>query len=351
MNDEYLLPFPKSPWMDTESTIWLASQLQLLRNVEKFSFPGKISIGVRKKILHVIQQSLLSLSSLPDLQLFLAEELTPTHKEFLYEHYLSRKGFHQAHAGEAFILDPSGTFLAVINIRNHLQLIMMDPAGELERSWNQLSRIEGELSQALQFAFSSEFGFLTADPKECGTALNGSIFLHLPALIHTKKLPEVLKKHEEKTLVTQGLLGGPEALIGDVLAIHNRYTLGLTEESILSSLRGFATHIMLEEKSVRQNIQGDRHHQLMDEVARALGLLKFGYQLETVEAMGAISLMKLGLDIGWIQGTSMGELNRLFFHCRRAHLINELNQDVSMEELSRHRASYLKQALKEVELN
>ncbi len=245
----------KSPWNNNSNAIWLGSTLNLLRNLEKFHFPGKLAIDKRKQVIALIMRDLLASKQLKRPKLFLAEEMAPIEKEFLVEHFLSHTGFHQAYMGEAFVLDESGEFLAVLNLKDHLLLEWIDSREDLENSWNRLVTIEKELTQSINFAFSSKFGFLTSDPAHCGTGFIVTIFLHLPALLSMNLLEDIIKKNKDEGTKQTGLQGDPNDVIGDIVAFHNSHTLGVTEESVLSSLRLLATKLVVEEKSMRQSFK------------------------------------------------------------------------------------------------
>jgi protein arginine kinase len=342
-----------TPWNNNPNSIWLSSTISLNRNLDKFKFPGKLPTDKRKQIISLLIRDLLASAELKQPKLFLAEDMPPIDKEFLVEHFLSIQSFHQASAGEAFVLDQSGEFLAVLNLRDHLLLKWIDTREELENTWDHLVKIELELTKAVNFAFSPKFGFLTSDPTECGTGLIVTVFLHLPALIFTRRLDEILKKNKDDGVEQTGLQGDPHELIGDIVAFHNSYTLGVTEENILSSLRTLATKLVVEEKSVRQHFSQESEAEIAevkDKVSRAYAILLHSYQIEAIESLEALSLVKMGVDLGWIKGTTQIILNRLLFSCRRAHLLCLHGEKISHEELPHKRAEFIHKTLQGLEL-
>lgn len=344
----------QSPWLNNSNSIWLASTLTLSRNLEKFNFPGKLPEDKGKQIITLLSKELKASDQLKDPKLIHAQELSPIDKEFLVEHFLSSRGFHQTSTGEAFMLDESGEFMATINVHDHLALQWVDTREELEKTWEKLIKVETDLMRSVSYAFSPRFGFLTSDPAQCGTGLIVFIFLHLPGLIHTDKLTEAVGKNKDDGIDQTGLQGDPSELVGDIVAFHNFYTLGVTEENILTSLRTLATKLVAEEKSVRANLQHDHSAEvteIKDKVSRAYGILLHSYQIEAVEALQELSLLKLGLELEWIKGTTQKELNHLFFSCRRAHLLCHFGKDkISQEELPHKRAEFIHKALKGIEL-
>lgn len=347
--------FPTKPWAENANPVWLASTVSLQRNIEKFKFPGKLSTDRKKQIIALVSKDLLAGDLTTSKQLInpiliKTEETGLLEKEFLVEHFLSSHNFNQTHIGEGFVLDESGTFLATLNMRDHIHLQLIDCHGELENTWNRLVKIEAQLGHALNYSFVPKFGFLTADPTQCGTGLVAAAFLQVPGLVHSGKLQKILDTSQEDSLTISGIQGNPNEIIGDVLMVQNNYTLGLTEENILSTLRSFINKIVLEEISARQQIKKEDNSDLKDKVSRAYGILIHSYQIEAIEALNALSLLKLGVETGWVSGINNKQLNELFFTCRRAHLLHENQEKINQEEIRHKRAEKIHKALKEVKL-
>jgi protein arginine kinase len=342
--------YQNKPWANNENNIWLASTINLHRNIDKFPFPAKLEKERRSQIISLLSKTLLHSTHLSRPVLIKTEEMGPIEKEYLFEHFLSSHSFQQAHSGEAFLLDESGTFLATLNVSNHIQFELIDCLGELETAWNHLVKIEAELGEAINYAFAPRFGFLTSDISLCGTGFILKIFLQPSALIHSGQLRETLDRIKMEGIVLTGLQGNPQEIIGDIYTIINKQTLGQTEENIISALRLYTTKLIVEENLVRTHLKNEENPEVMDKVSRAYGLLIHSYQIETAEALNAISLLKLGAALNWLEGISPQELNRLFFDCRRAHLLSTCEKELTLEEIPHKRAEHIHVALKNAKL-
>lgn len=347
--------FQKKPWSDNDNSIWLVSTLSLQRNIEKFKFPGKLATDRKQQIVALVSKDLLSqdvykAAGLVKPVLLKAEEICALEKEYLVEHFLSTQSYNQAQAGEGFILDETGEFLSTLNMEDHLHLEFIDCKGELENTWNRLVKLETSLEKTINYSFRPKFGFLTSDPTLCGTAFVATVYLQLTGLVHAGKIDDVLDKLADESLFISGIQGNPNEIIGDVLMVRNNYTLGVSEENILSSLRSFTTKILAEEMSVRNQIKREESADFKDRVSRAYGILVHSYQIESIEALNALSLLKLGREAGWISGIDHREINELFFNCRRAHLLHQCGEKLTQAEIPHKRAEKIHQALKDVKL-
>lgn len=338
------------PWVDNANDIWMASTFSLSRNIEKFKFPGKLTKESKKQIISLIDKKPLVINDLQNPVFIKAEESSPLEREYLSEHFLTIHSFQTAEAGEGFILDETGEFLGQVNIENHLKFSLIDTKGELENAWNRLVKIESAMGKLWSYSFSQKFGFLSANPAECGTAMHLAVFLQLPGMIHTNVIDDFIDNNVDESFNVTGIHANPTEIIGDILMIQNNYTLGLTEENIISSLRSLTTKFQLEENKVRIGLKKNHQAEIKDKVSRAYAILLHSYQIEAVEALNAISLLKLGLEMAWISGVTITELNSLFFSCRRAHLLSQFPVKVLQEEIPHKRAEYIHKALKKIKL-
>lgn len=335
------------PWKEDKNPIWLGSSLLLQRNFARYKFPPKLSEADMIKVSSFLSETLQK--NVEGSSYFPADKLSPLDKEFIFEHFLCLESFQNAGKGQGFLI--GSLFLAQFNLKNHLQLQLIDTSPDLLTAWAQLVKLETEIGKTLDYAFSPKFGYLTSDPTLCGTALQAFLFLHVPALHHTGQLHEVLGKQTEDDIMTMGLEGVLDDLIGDFLILKNRYTLGVTEETLLHALQNTALKLSSAEKTLRIHLKENGNSEIKDLISRAYGLLIHSYQLQTKEALNALSLIKLGLDLGWISGITDKALSTLFFKSRHAHLAHLLNEKtLDSHDMPRKRAEFIHKALQGISL-
>lgn len=341
-----------NPWETKCNPIWLETSFLLHRNLAKSHFPPKMNEHEFEQTLSLIKKKLLQCSLLKNPIDLNIEGLSVLDKEFLCEHFFRSDAMQNTLSHQGFVIDQTSQFLGVLNNGDHLQLQLIDTTGKWENSWNTLSQIESTIGETLDFAYSAKFGFLTSDPTLCGTGLIIQAYLHLPALIHLKQLDEVLVKQKEDGVAALGISGNLEEAIGDLIVVTNTYTLGVSEENILHSVHSMAMKLMAMENTLRSHVQSENDADIKDQIARAYGLLLHSYQLQTKEALNALSLMKLGVQLGWIDGITDTKLNSLFFQCRRGHLLHHLNlpQQTDVQDIGKMRANFLHRNMQKVTL-
>lgn len=343
--------FPHIPWEPSADPVWPATTFLLRRNLSKQLFPAKLKENAARLIEEQIKSALFSSSLLEDPRFLPAEALSALEKEFLFEQFICQESFQNCLAGQGFVVEKSSRLLALLNFQDHLHLHFVDCQKDLEKSLHSLFALEQALSKSLSFAFSPKFGYLTSDPSYCGTGLQVTAFLHLPALIHTEKLLDTLAKQNDECIEAFSLQGNLDEFLGDILVLRNRFTLGVTEENSLLSVHNAAMQLVVLEKALRARIKEDKESSLIDNVGRAFGLLMHSYHLQTKETLNALSLMKLGIQLGWISGVSDQTINKVFFQCRKAHLSYlSATPTIEPKELSKKRAELVRRELASMQL-
>jgi protein arginine kinase len=346
------LPTFDHPWEKNTNSIWLASTLSLHRNIDKFSFPQKLDIEKRHLVSQLVADTFKAIPALDNVSIFPAGSIHPIDREFLTEHFLIFEPSRDDQHGQDLVTEHSGTLLIQINANNHLELNVIEPSGELEKALSRLMNIEQGIEKHLPFSFSNHFGYLTSDPCQSGTGLVVNAYVHIPALISRGGYRRAINGEKQEGLLFTSLQGNPEDLIGDLLVVRNRWTIGVAEETIISSIRNAVLKIIAEERTLRDTIKEGRETKLIDKVSRAIGTLQHSFTIDTSEALRALSQLKFGIELGWVSGMSLETVNELFFDCRRAHLAKKINPaSYTTPQLYADRAQYFRELMAGVALH
>ncbi len=338
-----------SIWEKSDTPIWMASSFFLQRNLSSALFPQKMKVADSLQILTTLKQALLRSPSLSAPSFFQMEELKTAEREFILEHFLATNEFQNPECKSGVVIDTTGTFLAMINGEDHLTLHSIEFHSAWKEAWKKLAEVEAELAENHSFAYSHKFGYLTSHISNSGTALTVQAFLHLPCLIGLDQIDDVLVGELDEEVQASGLTGTDE-FVGDIVIIQNCFTLGLTEDHILEGIHKTATKLVSHEKVLRTQLLDTPDTLIVDKISRAIGLLKHSFQIETKEALNALSFIKLGIDLKWIDGLTDQDLNGIFFEVRRGHLSLSLNEKISKEKLAQKRAEFLQSVLKPISI-
>ncbi|MCH9612374.1 MAG: Protein-arginine kinase [Chlamydiia bacterium] len=339
--------FQHNPWAHSSDDIHLSTQVQIRRNIAPFKFSKALTQIERGQVFSSIASGILQAASIAQSAALSGDQFPMEDKELLYERFLLTESFEKLDVGKGFVVDGQLPFLALINFEDHIALILNQGTDPLEKTYRDLREVETHLGESLHFSFSPKLGYLTADPKNCGTGLIVRAYLHLPTLVQTGSLTEMMTDLDSN-LQLSGILK-PDEFLANMVIVENRYRLGVTEEQILKSIETATAKLVEQEKQMREEMPQESVTLLKDKVSRAYAVLAHSYQIETPECLSALSLFELGKALRWIEGGGDMHFSDLFFNIRRAHF-NKLCGPTPLDELPMKRAEFLHHRLKETKL-
>lgn len=339
--------FTGNPWDLPSHPILCGASFTLQRNLASAAFPSKLTRQDALNLIEIIKHSFSHIEE-PSCFFLSGEDITPENSTLINERFLDHNDWQHLGKEQALFLSPN--FLALLNDKNHMLLQQIDTQRAWKKTLENLLRIESKLN--LDYAFSSKFGYHTADPKQSGTALSLVSYLHLPCLIHSGTLHQILTREEDPAIKTTGLLGNLEELIGSFLLVKNNYTLGVSEDSILSHVENITQKLILEEEILRESYKKELPSLLKDSIGRSYGLLKHSSELETKETINALGLLKLAIELDLLKGFEKAHFNSLFFEIRRGHLLKiDPSLAPNSQEIKELRAKHLQARIKSLELH
>ncbi len=235
----------------------------------------------------------------------------------------------------------------MVNEEDHLRLQVMRSGFTLDEAWQEIDRVDDLLEQRVGYAFSEEFGYLTACPTNVGTGMRASVMLHLPALEYTKQIEKVFRALQKINLAVRGLYGEGSRASGHFYQISNQVTLGKSETGILGEIHGVIPQIINYERQARAAWLRDNRGGLQDKVSRAYGTLCSATMMTSEETMELLSYVRLGVNLKLIGDITILTVNELFIHTQPAHLQKLMGAALDGEERNAARARYLRTRLRE----
>jgi protein arginine kinase len=232
----------------------------------------------------------------------------------------------------------------MINEEDHLRIQVMKSGFDLRDSWAIIDDLDNELGGKLDYAYSLDFGYLTACPTNTGTAMRASVMLHLPSLVMTKQIGRVLQAITKLSLTARGLYGEGTEANGNFFQISNQVSLGHREEDIIDNIERIIKQIIDHEQGAREMLLGQNRALLEDRIWRAYGTLKNAHIITSSETIDLLSLVRLGVDKGLIKELDRALVNELFIIIQPAHLqkikkkkLDSNQRDVERAEIIRER--------------
>ncbi|MFN4259975.1 MAG: protein arginine kinase [Gemmataceae bacterium] len=331
-----------------ESDIVISSRIRLARNLAAFPFTNRASHHQRGEIESLIRERVAMLELEPRLQYLNLPGLSLLDRQFLVERQLISRELATAEGPRGVALGQTETVSLMVNEEDHLRLQVMRSGLALDQAWQDIDRVDDLLEQRVTYAFSEEFGYLTACPTNVGTGMRASVMLHLPALVLTKQIEKVFRALQKINLAVRGLYGEGSRASGDFYQISNQVTLGKSETTILTEIREVIPQIITYERQARQTLVQERRQFLQDRVSRAYGTLCSATMMTSEETMDLLSSVRLGINLNLLEDLNIPTVNELFIHTQPAHLQKLMGTPLDGEERNAARARYLRTRLREV---
>lgn len=330
-----------------ESDIVISSRIRLARNLAAFPFTNRASAHQKGEIETALRERIGKLEVDPKLDYVNVPGLSTLDRQFLVERQLISRELASAEGPRGVALAPRETVSLMVNEEDHLRLQVMRSGFALDEAWQDIDKVDDLLEQRVSYAFSEEFGYLTACPTNVGTGMRSSVMLHLPALVLTKQIEKVFRALQKINLAVRGLYGEGSRASGDFYQISNQVTLGKSEVTILSEIREVIPQIIHYERQARNTLVKETRQALQDRVSRAYGTLCSATMMTSEETMDLLSSVRLGINLGLLEDITIPTVNELFIHTQPAHLQKLMGAALDGEDRNAARARYLRSRLRE----
>jgi len=330
-----------------EADIVMSSRIRLARNLAAFPFTNRASAHQKADMEGLLRDRIAKLEMNPRLTYFSLASLSALDRQFLIERQLISREISAAEGPRGVAFDERETISLMINEEDQIRLQVMRSGLSLDEGWQEIDRVDDLVEQRVTYAFSEEFGYLTACPTNVGTGMRSSVLLHLPALGWTKQIEKVFRALQKINLAVRGLYGEGSRASGDFYQISNQVTLGKSESTILSEIREVIPEIIKYERHARSTLIRENRQALQDRVSRAYGTLQSATMMTSEETMDLLSSVRLGIHMGLLEEITIATVNELFLNTQPAHLQKLMGNQLDGEERNAARARYLRTRLRE----
>lgn len=221
---------------------------------------------------------------------------------------------------------PSHEISATINDEDHLRLQMLAAGYPLNWMWERISCIDDQFEQSLNYAYSPQWGYLSASPANVGTGMRVTVLLHLPALATLGRLDAAFMALMREGVVGRGVYG--EEAWGDFFRIGNQVTLGKSESGLINLLKAVVPPLVEYERAARKLLFKQYAVEIKSQTEDASRALKLQVQRSDEELLALISTVRLGIALGMVSDDQAIEVHSNF---ELARLKRKLEVAVQME--------------------
>ncbi|MDB6109859.1 MAG: Arginine kinase [Pedosphaera sp.] len=328
--------------------IVMSSRVRLARNVKHAAFPGWAKKPERVRILDMIRPAIEGLPEMKEAFSESMDNLSTLDKQILVERHLISREHAAKSAGSGLVLNREESLCVMINEEDHLRMQALRPGLQLKQAWMAIDQADTALEKKLDYAFSTDVGYLTACPTNLGTGIRVSAMLHLPGLVLAEQINPIIQSVNKLGLAVRGLYGEGTEALGNVFQVSNQMTLGETETVIVERLDKVLSQIIEHEENARDTLLEKKPKMVYNHIGRAYGILANAHSISSKETMNLLSLMRLGMDLGLFPGGDRSLTDELFILTQPAHLQKQFSEKLSAEERDLLRSDMLREHLRNV---
>lgn len=340
---------PNVTWANVEGN-WpdmvFSTRVRFARNIDGVAFPQRAKdprlAELRRSVLSAARSS--GLFQRP--AYFKTESLSEADKKFLIErHHISRALAYEDRPSGVIVNNDENLSL-MINEEDHLRIQSIVSGFSIEKSLSSAARLEEHLGGTLNYAWADKFGFLTACPTNVGTGMRVSCLLHLPALSRGGRMNGVLEHLSRLGVTARGIYGEGTYVLGDFYQISNATCLGQSEEQFCQNVDRVIRGLIRQEIQARELLlKPATRLKTEDSVYRAHGLLRSARTISYEEFMQNLSLVRMGLAMGFSFGIDFSTLNQLTLLMQPAHVSAAAGGDIPASERDEFRASCVRKRI------
>src|SRR6187431_3051355 len=326
--------------------IVISSRVRLARNLRHRAFPGWAKKAERTQILEQIKPRVEELPEMQDAFSEGLQDLAALDKQVLVERHLISREHAAKGAGSAVVVNRRQTLSIMINEEDHLRMQSIRSGLQLRQAFKLVDKVDSTLEARLDIAYDQKLGYLTACPTNVGTGMRASAMLHLPGIVLSDLINQVIQAVNKIGLAVRGLYGEGTEAMGNLFQISNQTTLGEKEDEIIARLTKVIETIIEKEHDARQVLIQKKSDTLSDQIGRAYGVLTFAHAMTSKEALNLLSIIKLGMDLGAFPEDRRLQIDELFIETQPAHLQKSSQQKLNAEERDHLRAQIIRERLK-----
>ncbi|MBI4335560.1 MAG: protein arginine kinase [Candidatus Omnitrophica bacterium] len=326
--------------------IVISTRIRVARNIEKFPFTHWADKKQREQVLQLAQGASEKSNLLKGSMFLKLADLSELDRQFLIERHLI--SLEHAHDPEhrAVVIESREIISIMINEEDHLRAQVIQSGFNVRDAWALINKLDTELNQNLDYAYSVRWGYLTACPTNVGTALRASIMMHLPALVMTKQIGKVLNALTKLGIAIRGLYGEGTEALGNFFQISNQVSLGRSEEDILGNFERVMNQIISREAQARHILFIKEKEALTDKIFRAFGTLKNARIITSSETINLMSTIRFGVNMNMLPAVDIATVNDIFIMSQPAHLQKIENKILTADQRDMKRADLIREKLK-----
>ena len=319
----------------------ISSRVRLARNYKDVPFASMMNHAGAEKTIDYAAQAVIAAGRDQDFQMLRMEALSTDERNRLVEHHLISYDLLKFTDLSAALISRDKTLSIMVNEEDHLRIQGLLPGMQLIHAAEIAFDADSMLSVNHEYAFDTQWGYLTSCPTNTGTGMRASTMLHLPALSATRQMGAVTQAVSRLGLTVRGLYGEGSAALGNLYQLSNQVTLGKTEEDMIRSLIAATRQLADHELAVREKLIERNPAEREDKIMRSVGIMSQARIMPLSEFMQYMSDMRLAVCSGYMTA-ELQTIDQMMMDLQPASIRVRCDSELTDAECDQVRAELLR---------
>ncbi|MFH2070055.1 MAG: ATP--guanido phosphotransferase [Elusimicrobiota bacterium] len=337
----------KISWVNGGGIV-LSTRARIARNLHDRYFPSRADASALRDVFDCTVSAVSGIPQFSDASVLKLNALDRIDRHLLMERHLishEMASLKRTTDEQGVVFTSDEKVSIMINEEDHIRIQCLLQGLATNSAYLIASGTEDSLGNVMKFAYSRRYGFLTSCPTNVGTGLRISCLLHLPAMVLTDSIENLLNGIRKARMVARGFYGEGTKPIGDIFQISNSTTLGATGEEIVHRFDRVVRTITRYETEARRKLLKESKHKLEDMIYRAYGILEYARSISSEEAILCLTKIRLCSDLNINLPVNSNHVDQLIFILQPGHLQEISNRALSPEERDIERTRLIRERL------
>ena len=322
-----------------DSDVVLTSRVALTRNLEDFPFSDKMTEEQAKQLVEAVKEVYTAEAGWKFTDLEAAE---PEEKRALAEQHVISHALAEKKGAAALFTNADSTVTVAVGGEDHVKIEAVVAGSDLKAAMDAVFAAEELLDQKYAIAFTEQFGYVTRNPAELGTAMKASATVHLPVSTDTGWVARVAFRLAKEGISLRSMDGN--GLSTGVYLVSSRVTMGVNEDEIVKAVSDTVETLAAKERELRGRLTDEYRANLAENTRRSYGMLMYAEDLGAGELVGMYSKLRLAAELGLVD-IPLALIDEAMFSSL-PHTLAAAEHKDGNADLGKERAAYVKNTLK-----
>lgn len=329
-----------------DNNVVLSSRVRLARNLSGYAFPEKLDDAKANEIIAKIKEVFADKEGWEFVD-FAA--LKPVEKASMLEKHIISREFSEKKGPAALIKNEEKSVYIMLMEEDHLRLQCITAGMDLKTAMDAVMEAEAWIDDAVEFAFSEQFGYITHCPTNLGTGMRASVMMHLPAYTEAGGIRTLSMQLSKLGMTIRGMNGEGSAPSAYLYQISNEVTLGISEDETIAKLNEVIGKVAAKEWELREKMDTLKREDITDRAMRDIGILLYATRLNAGEIVSMYSDMRLAASMKMID-VPVELLDEMFFTTMPNTMIAENEEARAAAVRDKLRAEKIRTLLGKIEI-